>query len=166
MKTGASTPGIAAAQSSAESWLPSDRRNISLSITVRPDNGDDRTHLVVPGARSWIPPQRGRRLGACAGCGGWRRRTPGSRARPARRRRRSASARCRGGCGLMVRVLASSLMGSRAVISAGAGCCRAERAGQRVIVFADKGRVLRSVTVTGHGVVAVCQRPHNLNYVK
>ena len=56
----------------------------------------------------------------------------------------------RSGRGLMLRVLASSMMGNRAVISAGAGCCRA---GQRVTVIADEGRVPRSVTVAGHGVV-------------
>jgi hypothetical protein len=47
-----------------------------------------------------------------------------------------------GGCGLMVRVLASSMMGSRAVIGAGIGCCRAER--RRVVVGA--------VVVGGEGV--------------
>jgi hypothetical protein len=70
--------------------------------------------------------------------------------------------RGRHGVGLMVRVLASSMMGSRAVISAGAGCCRAERAGQRLTVFAEKGRVPRSVIVTGHVIGGDASEPHFL----
>jgi hypothetical protein len=122
-----------------------------LSIMVRPDNGDDRMHLVV------LAPGHAFRHGAAVGPARVRVADVGdpafqeaARGHACRRRR---SARCRGNCGLMVRVLASSMMGSRAVISAGAGCCRAERAGQRVTVFADNGRVLRSVTVTRHRVV-------------
>jgi hypothetical protein len=90
LKTGASTSGIAAAQSSAESWLPSDRRNISLSNMVRPDNRDGRMHLVV------IAPGHEFRHGAAVGPARVRVADVGgeafqeSGARPARRRRRSA----------------------------------------------------------------------------
>jgi hypothetical protein len=87
LKTGASTSGIAAAQSSAESWLPSDRRNISLSNMVRPDNRDARMHLVV------IAPGHAFRHGAAVGP---------SRVRVAD----VAGGGARSGCGPMVRLLA------------------------------------------------------------
>jgi hypothetical protein len=64
--------------------------------------------------------------------------------------------RGRGRCGLMVRVLAPSMMGSRAVIDAGAGCCRAERrrvcgyGGSRWRARRDPGRLGR-IRSTAHG---------------
>jgi hypothetical protein len=127
-----------------------------LSKMVRPDNRDARMHLIV------IAPGHEFRHGAAVGPARVRVADVGGEAFQELERGPLAGGggdRGRHGVGLMVRVLASSMMGSRAVNSAGAGCCRAEQAGQRLTVFAEKGRVPRSVTVTGHVIGGDASEP-------